>query len=524
MLRSSLLKCVGATLLYASLCGAEARAAAGDLYISSFNAGTVSRQTGANPSTVFADMLAHPAGLAFDRAGNLFVAEGTSNRILKITPTGDSTPFAQGLNGPQSVAFDSSGNLYSTDLNGNVVYKFTPDGTRTTFASGFNGPSGLAFNNTGDLFVSEVRAGKVDRIAPNGTKTQFASGLDLPTGVAVDHLGNVFIAEFGRHRVIKFAPDGTPLSSGVPLLNRPFVLLFDSAGNLLIADNASGVVYSFSPSGDLSAIGGDDAPAGLALEPPTSPLLNISTRLRVLTGENALFAGFIIAGTESKRVIIRGIGPSLANAEITDPLLDPMLELHDGSEGVIATNDDWKENEAEVSATGIPPGDDRESSIVKVLAPGSYTVIERGKSGGTGVGVVEVYDLEPGSQSSLANISTRGFVDTATNVMICGFIVGPGNGGRVLLRGIGPSLANAGVSSPLTDPTIELRDQNGALLRGNDNWKSTQRSDIETPGLAPSADSEAALVAILPPGNYTAILGGAAGGTGVGLVELYNLR
>lgn len=411
--RLSFLVRVAVCLVLHALARAEACAAAGDVYFSSFTDGTVSRQAVPSSPATFAGSLTSPGGLAFDRAGNLFVAEGSANRISKITPTGTKTTFASSLNAPQSLAFDSAGNLFSTDLNGNLVYKFASDGTPTPFASNLNGPSGLAFNSSGDLFVSEVRAGMVVKFSPTGTRTPFASGLDLPTGVAVDRFGNVFVAEFGQRRVIKFAPDGTPLPLGLGPFNRPFVLLFDPAGNLLIADNAGGAIYSAAPDGQVTTIAQVEAPAGLALEPPTSLPLNISTRLRVLTGENVLIAGFILVGTEPKRVIIRGIGPSLANVGITNPLVDPVLELHDGTGALIAENDDWRTNEAEVAATGIPPGDDREASMVRVLTPGSYTVIERGKSGGTGVGIVEVYDLQQDVQSSLANISTRGFVETA---------------------------------------------------------------------------------------------------------------
>ena len=499
------------------------QAAAGDLYFSSFNNGTVTRQAPSGSPVPFANTISQPGGLAFDRLGNLFVAEGSANRILKITPAGTKTVFASGLNTPRSLVFDRAGNLFSSDLNGNAIYKFTPDGSRTTFAAGLNGPSDLTFNSSGELFESDVRGGTINKFSPNGTKTLFASGLDQPTGLAVDYLGNLFVAEFNKHRVIKFAADGSPLPLSITL-NRPFVLLFDPAGNLLIADNADGIIYAYRADGTLTSVANDDAPAGLALEPPTSLPLNISTRLKVLTGENVLIAGFILVGSEPKKVIIRGIGPSLSAVGISEPLVDPVLELHDDKQNVIAQNDDWKEHEAEVNATGIPPKEDREASIVTVLSPGSYTVIERGKSEGTGVGVVEVYDLQQATQSSLANISTRGFVDAGSNVMICGFIIGPGNGARVLLRGLGPSLAGVGVSGAVGDPNLELRDQNGALIRANDNWKSTQASEIQTAGLAPSNDLDAALVATLAPGNYTAILAGTSGGKGVGLIELYNLQ
>jgi hypothetical protein len=257
--------------------------------------------------------------------------------------------------------------------------------------------------------------------------------------------------------------------------------------------------------------------------------LNISTRLRVLPGENVLIGGFIITGSEPKRVILRAIAPSITGS-VPGTLADPTLELRDGAGAQIAFNDNWRDTQqAEIEATTIPPGDDRESAIVRTLAPANYTAILRGNGEATGVAVVEVYDLGASGTARLANISTRGFVDTGDNVMIGGFIVGGGlgNGGagseKVLLRGIGPSLSSAGISGTLPNPMLELRDVNGVLLASNDNWKDSQRAEIEATGIPPTDDLEAALVRIIPNGNYTAILRGSGSSTGVAVVEAYNL-
>jgi minor extracellular serine protease Vpr len=263
-------------------------------------------------------------------------------------------------------------------------------------------------------------------------------------------------------------------------------------------------------------------------------LLNISTRMRVLSGDQVLIGGFIITGTDPKKVIIRGMGPSLNGVGVT--LSDPTLELHQGST-TLATNDNWKINdqtgqsqEADIRATTIPPTNDLESAIVATLPPGNYTAILAGKNGGTGVGVVEVYDLAQGANSKLANISSRGFVDTNDNVMIGGLIVGGGSGGgtaRVIVRAIGPSLS---VSGALGDPTLELHDVNGTTIATNDNWKindqtgQSQQAEIEATTIPPTDDLESALVATLAPGNYTAIVRGKNNTTGVGLVEVYALN
>jgi hypothetical protein len=280
-----------------------------------------------------------------------------------------------------------------------------------------------------------------------------------------------------------------------------------------------------------------DANAALNLVNATiakSNLLNISTRMRVLTGEQVLIAGFIITGTEPKKVIIRGMGPSLNGVGV--PLADPTLELHQGST-TLTTNDNWKINdqtgqsqEADIRATTIPPTNDLESAILATLSPGAYTAILAGKNGGTGVGLVEVYDLAQGANSKLANISTRGFVDTGNNVMIGGLIVGGGSAGgtaRVIVRALGPSVPVAGA---LGDPTLELHDGSGTTIATNDNWKiddqtgQSQEAAIRATTIPPNNDLESALVATLAPGNYTAIVRGKNNTTGVGLVEVYNLQ
>jgi hypothetical protein len=252
--------------------------------------------------------------------------------------------------------------------------------------------------------------------------------------------------------------------------------------------------------------------------------LNVSTRLRVQTGEGAMIGGFIITGNVAKKVIVRAIGPSLVSRGIADVLSDPTVQLN-GPGGVIATNDDWKaEQQAEVESSGVAPTDERESAIVASLSPGNYTAIMQGKEGATGVGLVEVYDLDQPADAKLANISTRGRVETGTNVMIGGFILGNGSAAaNVIVRAMGPSLSASGINDVLANPTLELRDGNGGLVRANDNWKESQQSEIEATGVPPKNDLESAVVATLTPGNYTAIVAGSGGTTGVGLVELYRL-
>jgi autotransporter-associated beta strand protein len=249
---------------------------------------------------------------------------------------------------------------------------------------------------------------------------------------------------------------------------------------------------------------------------------NISTRLRVETGDNVLIGGFIIAGTEAKKVIIRAIGPSLP---VEGALADPTLELHNSIGDLIVANDNWRSGgqEADIIATTIPPENELESAIVATLAANNsaYTAIVRGVNDGTGVGLVEVYDLDRNVDSRLANISTRGLVQTGSNVMIGGLIVLGDNAQNVIVRAIGPSLPVAGA---LADPTLELRDGNGVLLQFNDNWRSDQETEIIATTVPPSDDAESAIVGTLSPGNYTAIVRGVNDTTGIALVEVYALE
>ncbi len=254
-------------------------------------------------------------------------------------------------------------------------------------------------------------------------------------------------------------------------------------------------------------------------------LLNISTRLNVQTGDNVLIGGFIITGPDPKKVIVRGLGPSLGRAGVQGALADPTIELHETG-GTVITNDNWKDTQQqEIIATGIPPTNDLESAIVATLDPGAYTVVLRGKNNGTGIGLIEAYDLDQTTASQLANISTRGFVERDNNVMIGGFIAGGASGAStVVVRAIGPSLGAAGVANPLQDPTLELHDSSGAIIASNDNWKDSQQAEIEATGLAPTDDRESAIEATLASGAYTAIVRGKGNTTGVGLVEAYHIQ
>jgi hypothetical protein len=249
-------------------------------------------------------------------------------------------------------------------------------------------------------------------------------------------------------------------------------------------------------------------------------LANISTRASVQTGDNVLIAGFIINGTQNKRVLLRAIGPSLP---LSDRLMNPVLELHDNTGALIASNDDWgnASNRQEIINTGAPPTNALESAILGPLAPGSYTAIVRGVSNTTGVAVVEGYDLDRTTNSKFANISTRGLVQTGHDVMIGGFILLGDSSQKVIVRAIGPSLPLAG---RLADPTLELYDGQGTVIASNDNWRTTQQAEIIATSIPPANDFESAIVRTLAPAPYTTIVRGVDGTIGLALVEIYALN
>ncbi|MEY2489655.1 MAG: hypothetical protein QOC70_1597 [Verrucomicrobiota bacterium] len=252
---------------------------------------------------------------------------------------------------------------------------------------------------------------------------------------------------------------------------------------------------------------------------------NISTRVNVLNGEGVSIGGFIIAGNVAKNVIVRGMGPSLAALGVQGSLADPTLELRDSSGNLLQANDNWKDTQEQIIRdTMLAPSNDLESALVASLQPGAYTTIMSGRNNTTGVGLVEVYDLQRGPSSKLANISTRGSVGLGERVMIGGVILLGPDPARILFRAIGPSLVGAGIQSALADPQMDLFDAQGTRIAANNNWKDSQQVVIQGTGLAPTDDAESAILADLNPGNYTGVVSGVNGGTGIALIEAYYLQ
>jgi len=295
-----------------------------------------------------------------------------------------------------------------------------------------------------------------------------------------------------------------------------------SGKNLLVTPLQPGTAHIMAKATDLD---GANVSQTFTVTVMTGParLANISTRGLVGTGDNVLIGGFIISGSSAKRVLVRGIGPSLIPFGVTNALLNPTLELHNQNSALLFSNDNWitAANKQEISDTGRAPGSSQESAILTMLAPGNYTAIVRGSGNTTGVALVEVYDQDSGPGPLLANLSTRGDVGTGANVMIGGVIVTDDK--TVVVRALGPTLTQFGVTNALSDPALELRNAQGALVDSNDNWQTSPRkTQIQASGHAPPNPAEPAVYVSLPTGNYTAIVRGVGPApTGTALVEVY---
>jgi Matrixin len=261
--------------------------------------------------------------------------------------------------------------------------------------------------------------------------------------------------------------------------------------------------------------------------PSASHFANISTRLDIGTGNNAMIAGLTITGSQSKTVLIRVLGPTLSSYGIANALSDPTLALYDSSGGSIATNDDWQSGTqvSQISASGYAPANGNEPAIIATLPAGAYTAIVRGYNDATGVGLVEVYELDTLS-TRLSNISTRGQVGSGQDVLIGGLIIDGSTSKKLIIRALGPSLATPpfSLSGTLSNPVLELHDSAGNLLASNDDWGSgTQAAAISSSGYEPPNAKDSSIVATLSSGNYTAIVRGVNNTTGIALVDAYDL-
>jgi dipeptidyl aminopeptidase/acylaminoacyl peptidase len=355
--------------------------------------------------------------------------------------------------------------------------------------------------------------------SPDGTKIAYSADSGDIYVVSAYGTNRTRLTNLGTDSHAAWSPDGTKIAFNRMLTanNRKIFVMNANGSNQTQITNTSA---------------SDNAPEwqriAVAPSPTPAQAINLSTRMRVQTGDNVGIAGFIITGSAPKQVLVRALGPSLTQLGVTGAVANPFLELHGPGAFATITNDNWRDDPAQepaITATGLAPGDNLESVIAATLAPGNYTAVVRGMNNTSGVALAEVYDLDPSALSKLGNISTRAFVGTDNDIVIAGFILGNESGNdRIIVRGLGPSLTGAGVPNALPNPKLELRDQNGALLQANNDWQDdpAQAAELTAAGLALTNPLESGLVATLSPGAYTALLLGVNNGTGNGLVEVYD--
>jgi len=423
----------------------------------------------------------------------------------------------------------------------------TSGANRAIWAVGLRNPFTFAFQpGTARLFINDVGQSTWEEINDGVVGSNY--GWPIAEGPASPPNPNF-------RDPIFFYGHGSSGTTGCAIVGaafyNPSVLQFPSRfiGKYFFADLCSGWIRVLDPSNNTASdfASGISGPVDLHVGPDgalyylthsgrvfrvqatPSQAMNISTRARVETGDNVLIGGFIVTGSVAKKVIVRAIGPSLSQHGVSDALTDPTLELHDRNGALLRSNDNWRDDPIQASqiiASGLAPPNNLESAIIATLQPGNYTAILRGKNSRQGVALAEVYDVDPAANSELGNISGRSFVQTGEDVMIGGFIIGNNIGAtQVIIRAIGPSLSQHGVSNFLADPTLELYNGNGALLRSNDNWQDDgdQAARINAANLAPSSSVESAIWASLAPGNYTVIMRGKNNGVGIGLAEIYRV-
>jgi sugar lactone lactonase YvrE len=378
----------------------QAGATVADIYET--NGGSLLRfsslSAGGPPSTLNSGF-SNPKGLAFDGNGHLYIADAGKGAVIVLSvPYTTGATYLAGLNSPTGLAFDQSGNLYVSEAGTGDILKFTADKTKTTFAAATGASAGLAFDKNGNLFSADFNGGKIYKFSPDGaTKTTFASGLSFPAGLAFDSAGNLYEADSETGTINKFTPDGTK-TSFVTGLSRPYGIAFDVNGNLIVADNAAGATYRITPAGEKGTIFESDfnTPQFVAIEPSQHTLLNISTRGYLRGGNDVMIAGFVVGGTGpvATKILVRALGPSLSTFGITDAVPDPVVELHDASGALIASNNDWKDSqETAIKDTHLNPTNDRESAILTELRGGAFTAIVGSATGDPGTVLLEVYNL-----------------------------------------------------------------------------------------------------------------------------------
>jgi uncharacterized delta-60 repeat protein len=468
--------------------------------------------------------------MAIQADGKIVLAGQTSDSIAAVRyDSNGAIDTSFGVNGKVTTKVGNSinhGNGLVVQSDGKIVVTGQADSNLVLLRYGSAGTPDPSFGGVGAVLVS---------LGANSLGGE-ALSLQGDDKILVTGSGN------GDFVVLRFTKDGFVdgnYGGGIKVTvdvtganDSAHAITLDSYGRAIVAGEADNLF-------GIARLQGDTAIPTPTPTPTATPGLvgNVSTRLPVGTGDNALIEGFIVQGPagSTKKIIVRAIGPSLAPFGIPDAVANPTLEIHDASanNATVATNDDWKNTQvgglitgdqsAEIASSGVPPSNDLESAIIADLAPGGYTAVVRGAGDTTGTGVVDAYDLSAASPARLANIATRGLIQPGDKLMIAGFIVQNGPV-QAVVRAIGPSLGAFGIGNALPDTTLQLRDSNGAIVRENDDWQTDQKQELESTGLQPTNDLEAALVETILPGQYTAQVRGKPEQTGIGVVQIYFLQ
>ncbi len=460
------------------------------------------------------------------RDGRLFAFDQVNDRIREINKvTGELTSSIDigvgNLNGEGALAFRPSDRVgfLASPLNANReptndFFTFTIEPTTGTGASTRLGSTGvaidaMAFNSQGQLYAIGQEDATLYTIDPT-TGAATAVGPITLAGSAVAKNSPIAGMTFGTPN-----PDMGNVEEIYAAIDDRLLIITPSTGAARLGPGPNPEI-NFGPF--VSSV------SGLAFTPGAATLGNLSSRVAVGTDANAGFGGFIVRGSPGKQVVLRGIGPSITS--VSTPLADPVIELFDSQGVSIARNDNYKDSPeaAQIQAAGLSPSRDSESAILRTLNEGNYTVVLSGAGNTSGIGLVEIYDIDAGNGSRLANISTRGQVQSGDDILIGGMIVIGSTSQRVVTRAIGPDLAATGVPSPLQDPTLDVRDANGTSLGTNDNFGTGGQTDeLAQNNLTPGDSRDSAIILNFAPGNYTAVVTGAGGATGIALVEFYNL-
>jgi uncharacterized repeat protein (TIGR03803 family) len=502
----------------------------------------------------------HPTALVASRDGNIYgVATSSQNggkygSFFRITPAGTFNVvkvFDNSGNGayPVGLVEAKDGSLYGlvSGFYGGSLFRITSAGVKTdiyTFAPDYGSqPANLIAGSDGNLYGTRsgyiepshggllLASGAIWQCSPGGTfkilhSFNNSDGIFYPWSLLAASDGNFYglvgVSSGGLKTIVYRL---TTAGAFTPLYESQFLVQG-------LLEGFDGNFYGTTPFG--GPLNGGTVLQYVFGAPSA---VNLATRMKVGTGDNVSIGGFIITGNAAKKVMLRGIGPSLAvnGQPLAGKLDDPMLELHDASGTIIGRNDNWRTSQpggvvtgdqsSQIKASGLAPMDDRESALIASLQPGSYTAVVSGAQNATGVGLVEIYDLDIEADSKLANISTRGFADTGDNALIGGFIVDGSfySRSKIVVRALGPSLAPFGIPNLLKDPFLSIYDQNGNGVAVNGDWQNANQPEVISAGLAPKDAHEAAIYMVLVAGNYTAVVSGEDGGTGVALVETYNL-